>query len=152
MAERVMVAIEQGELLVTEAGTGTGKTFAYLVPALLSGQKVIVSTGTRNLQDQLFHRDLPCIREALALPADTALLKGRANYLCIHRMENTLLEGRLGSRELVAQLMEVKAWSGRTRSGDIAELSAIQPRVRVAIRAAGPTPLNSRDLRGVWVM
>ncbi len=125
MAEAVLQAMQDGEVLISEAGTGTGKTFAYLVPALISGQKVVISTGTKNLQDQLFHRDLPRVKQALAVPADVALLKGRANYLCIHRMEMILLEGRLGSRELVDQLMLVKRWSGRTRSGDVAELTEI---------------------------
>jgi ATP-dependent DNA helicase DinG len=122
MARAVAEAMETGGCLITEAGTGTGKTFAYLVPALLSGSKVIISTGTKNLQDQLFHRDLPLVRDTLAVPTDIALLKGRANYLCTHRMENTLLEGRLKSREMVDQLMRVKRWSGHTRSGDVAEL------------------------------
>jgi ATP-dependent DNA helicase DinG len=125
MAGRVEQILADGGVLITEAGTGTGKTFAYLVPALLSGLKVIVSTGTKNLQDQLFHRDLPLIKEALAVPATVALLKGRSNYLCIHRMENALQEGRLRSRELVDQLMEVRDWSGKTKVGDIAELSSI---------------------------
>ena len=125
MARSVAETIDQGGVLISEAGTGTGKTFAYLVPGLLSGQKVIVSTGTKNLQDQLFHRDLPLVLQALALPTNVALLKGRANYLCTHRMENTLLEGRLRSRELVDQLMAIKGWSGRTSSGDIAELNDI---------------------------
>ena len=93
MAEQVMDAIEAGDSLIAEAGTGTGKTFAYLVPALLSGRKVLISTGTRNLQDQLFLRDLPKLREAMAHPARVALLKGRANYLCIHRLDNALLDG-----------------------------------------------------------
>ncbi|MCW8908814.1 MAG: ATP-dependent DNA helicase [Sedimenticola sp.] len=131
MAQAVLDAMHAGEVLISEAGTGTGKTFAYLVPALVSGQKVVISTGTKNLQDQLFHRDLPRIREALAVPADVALLKGRANYLCIHRMEMTLLEGRLSGRETVDQLMQVKRWSGRTRSGDVAELSEIPEDARI---------------------
>ncbi|MCW8977027.1 MAG: ATP-dependent DNA helicase [Sedimenticola sp.] len=131
MAETVLKAMEEGEVLISEAGTGTGKTFAYLVPALLSAQKVIISTGTKNLQDQLFHRDLPRIKEALAVPVDVALLKGRANYLCTHRMEMTLLEGRLNSRELVDQLMQVQRWAGRTRSGDVAELSDIPEDARI---------------------
>lgn len=125
MAEQVAEAMAQGSVLIAEAGTGTGKTFAYLVPALLSGLKVIISTGTKNLQDQLYHRDLPLIRDLLAVPARVALLKGRSNYLCIHRMDNALQEGRLRSRELVDQLMEVRSWSGRTSVGDIAELSSI---------------------------
>jgi len=91
MAEAVGETLEQGGNLIVEAGTGTGKTFAYLVPALLSGQKVIISTGTRNLQDQLFLRDLPRLREAMASPVQVALLKGRANYLCIHHIHVLLI-------------------------------------------------------------
>lgn len=125
MAQRVEQVIATSGALITEAGTGTGKTFAYLVPALLSGLKVIVSTGTKNLQDQLFHRDLPLVKDTLAVPAKVALLKGRSNYLCIHRMENAVQEGRLRSRELVDQLMEVREWSGKTKVGDIAELTII---------------------------
>ena len=83
MAEAIHAAIERQGVLVAEAGTGTGKTFAYLVPALLAGGKVIVSTGTKNLQDQLFDRDLPAVRQALGSGASTALLKGRANYVCL---------------------------------------------------------------------
>ncbi len=125
MAQRVAEALARKGVLITEAGTGTGKTFAYLVPALLSGRKVIISTGTRNLQDQLYHRDLPLVRDALALPTRLALLKGRSNYLCIHRMETALLEGRLGSREMVDQLLQVRRWSGTTGAGDVAELTSI---------------------------
>src|SRR5215813_10088483 len=84
MARAVAQAIEDNSVLVAEAGTGTGKTFAYLVPALLSGGKVIISTGTKTLQDQLFSRDLPFVRDALKLPVTVALLKGRANYVCRH--------------------------------------------------------------------
>ncbi|MCW8845130.1 MAG: type IV secretory system conjugative DNA transfer family protein, partial [Gammaproteobacteria bacterium] len=83
MAEAVAHAMQNSEHLVVEAGTGTGKTFGYLVPALLSGQKTVVSTGTRTLQDQLFHRDLPVISRAIGRPLEVALLKGRANYLCL---------------------------------------------------------------------
>ncbi|MCP4996940.1 MAG: ATP-dependent DNA helicase [Gammaproteobacteria bacterium] len=125
MAQQVADVLTSDGVLITEAGTGTGKTFAYLVPALLSGKKVIISTGTRNLQDQLFHRDLPFITEALAIPADVALLKGRSNYLCIHRMENALLEGRFRSRDQVNQLLMVKRWAQVTRSGDVAELKDV---------------------------
>ncbi|WP_456372122.1 ATP-dependent DNA helicase [Thiolapillus sp.] len=123
MAEAVASCIELGGRLIAEAGTGTGKTFAYLVPALLSGAKVIVSTGTRNLQDQLFIKDLPLLREAMASPASVALLKGRANYLCVHRMENALQDVRGHRRELARHLRQVQNWSLSTRSGDIAELS-----------------------------
>lgn len=125
MAHSVAGVMGAGGVLITEAGTGTGKTFAYLVPALISGLKVIVSTGTKNLQDQLYHRDLPLIKKALAAPTDIALLKGRSNYLCIHRLENALLEGRLRSKKLVDELMRVQRWSGRTKSGDIAEMTGI---------------------------
>lgn len=125
MADAVERALEQGEALIVEAGTGTGKTFAYLVPTLLSGQKVIISTGTRHLQDQLFHRDLPTVQSALAVPVNAALLKGRANYLCHHRLEATRSEGRLRDRQQVGQLEAIFDWSGRTGSGDIAELSGI---------------------------
>jgi len=125
MAVAVERALAHGEVLIVEAGTGTGKTFAYLVPALLSGRKVIISTGTRHLQDQLFHRDLPTVRSALAVPVNAALLKGRSNYLCHHRLDTTRTEGRLTSRQQLGQLENIFDWSGRTRSGDIAELSGI---------------------------
>jgi len=125
MAVAVERVLAHGEVLIVEAGTGTGKTFAYLVPALLSGRKVIISTGTRHLQDQLFHRDLPTVQSALAVPVNAALLKGRANYLCHHRLDTTRTEGRLTSRQQLGQLENIFDWSGRTRSGDIAELSGI---------------------------
>ncbi len=131
MALTISRILEQGGVLVCEAGTGIGKTFAYLVPALLSGQKIIISTGTKNLQDQLFHRDLPLIRDALAVPTGVALLKGRANYLCSHRLETTLSEGRLNSRETVDQLMQVQRWAGKTRVGDIAELNDLPENARI---------------------
>ncbi len=125
MARAIQQAIANQETLVVEAGTGTGKTFAYLVPALLAGERVIVSTGTKHLQDQLFDRDLPLVRNALACGVDVALLKGRQNYLCLHRLQMTELEGRLSSREQVRQLQDIRAWSGRTQRGDIAELSVV---------------------------
>jgi len=123
MAAAVESAIADDGVLVAEAGTGTGKTFAYLVPALLSGKKVIISTGTRNLQDQLFHKDIPLVRKALEVPVDVALLKGRSNYLCPHRLELAQSEGRFHSRSQVADLQKVRKWAGRTDTGDIAELS-----------------------------
>ena len=121
MAEAVARTIESGGRLVCEAGTGTGKTFAYLVPALLSGRKVMVSTGTRNLQDQLFHRDLPVVRQALAVGGSVALLKGRSNYLCLHRLDSASAAARLPA-DLWPSLARVRAWAGRTRFGDIMEL------------------------------
>src|SRR5262245_15287569 len=87
MAEAVETAIRNAETLIVEAGTGTGKTFAYLVPALLAGERVIISTGTKNLQDQLFHRDLPAVCDAMDIKPRRALLKGRSNYLCLQRLE-----------------------------------------------------------------
>lgn len=125
MALAVAEAIDAREHLIAEAGTGTGKTYAYLVPALLSGQRVIVSTGTRALQDQLYHRDLPRVRDALGVRLKTALLKGRSNYLCWYRLDRARNEGRFASREAVSQLQRIHAWAGRTRSGDLAEIEFV---------------------------
>ncbi len=126
MAEAVLHALDAGEALIIEAGTGTGKTFAYLVPALLSGRRVIVSTGTKNLQDQLFYRDLPVVRRAMAASARVALLKGRANYLCLYRLER-FMEGNDAAltRRQVTELHHVRTWLGRTRSGDLDELTGM---------------------------
>jgi ATP-dependent DNA helicase DinG len=136
MAQAVAGAIQSGENLVVEAGTGTGKTLAYLVPALLAERQIIISTGTRTLQDQLFHRDLPTIGKALGRPAEVRLLKGRANYLCRHRLE-TLRDGADESTpaENLGALPTLQAWAARTRTGDIAEVvelpedSSVWPRV-----------------------
>jgi ATP-dependent DNA helicase DinG len=125
LASAVAEAIDARATLIAEAGTGTGKTYAYLVPALLSGERVIVSTGTRALQDQLFHRDLPRVRAALGVPIRAALLKGRANYLCRYRLEQARGEGRFASREVATHFAKVVAWSARTRSGDLAELAEL---------------------------
>jgi ATP-dependent DNA helicase DinG len=122
LAQAIAEAMDSRSTLVAEAGTGTGKTYAYLVPALLSGQRVIISTGTRALQDQLYHRDLPRVREALGAGLRTALLKGRANYLCQYRMEQAKGE-KFATREVSAQFQRVVAWSGRTMRGDLAELA-----------------------------
>ena len=125
MAEAIAAAIDNHRHLIAEAGTGTGKTFAYLAPALLSGKKVIISTGTKNLQDQLFSKDLPAIRKALNVPCTAALLKGRSNYLCLHRLEKAL-DSNLGfSKEDAAALVKIKSWSQRTKAGDITEMSEI---------------------------
>jgi ATP-dependent DNA helicase DinG len=125
LAEAVAQALEHRDVLLAEAGTGTGKTFAYLVPVLLSGLKTIISTGTRALQDQLYHRDLPRVRDALGVGMTSALLKGRANYLCKHRVELAKGEANFGNREQVAQFQRIVAWGGRTRMGDLAELDAL---------------------------
>lgn len=125
MADAVATTLRDGGRLLVEAGTGTGKTFAYLAPALLSGRKIIISTGTKHLQDQLFDRDLPTVRGALGLSTRVALLKGRANYLCLHRLDLTAAEGRFASRAQAAELEHVRSWAGRTRSGDVRELSEI---------------------------
>jgi len=125
MAAAVEEAIADRQMLIAEAGTGTGKTFAYLVPALTSGKRVIISTGTKTLQDQLFHRDLPQVRGVLGARLSAALLKGRANYLCLHRLDQARQEGRYASREQVSQLQAIHAWSARTRSGDRAELAEV---------------------------
>jgi ATP-dependent DNA helicase DinG len=125
MAAAVEEAIAERQMLVAEAGTGTGKTFAYLVPALMSGKRVIVSTGTKTLQDQLFHRDLPQVRSVLGARLCAALLKGRANYLCLHRLDQAHQEGRFASREQTSQLQVIHVWAKRTLSGDRAELAEV---------------------------
>lgn len=125
MAERVAKAIAERSVLVVEAGTGTGKTYAYLVPALLSGAKVIVSTGTKTLQDQLYGRDLPTVRGALGVPVSIALLKGRANYLCHYHLERSLQEGRFGSREDASHLQAIARWAKVTNTGDKAQCSEV---------------------------
>jgi len=116
-------AIEQnlagGGTLVVEAGTGIGKTLAYLVPVLLSGERTIISTGTKTLQDQLFFRDLPLVRDTLGVSVQPALLKGRANYLCLHRMQLARTDGRLPTQEAVAELGDLLEWSARTVDGDL---------------------------------
>ncbi|AJP48417.1 helicase [Rugosibacter aromaticivorans] len=121
MAQRIALAIAGNAVLVAEAGTGTGKTFAYLVPALLSGGKVIISTGTKTLQDQLFNRDLPVVRAALKVGASIALLKGRSNYVCPYHLERALSAGRLASREEAGHLRKIVRFAERTKTGDKAE-------------------------------
>lgn len=125
MAKAIANAIVNQNTLIAEAGTGTGKTFAYLVPSLLWGGKVIISTGTKNLQDQLFLRDIPTVRKALGAPVSVALLKGRANYVCHFHLERTLQNGRLTSRDDVGYLREISRFMKTTSSGDKAELSKV---------------------------
>lgn len=128
MALAVARTIEAGGVLVVEAGTGVGKTFSYLVPALLSGERVLLSTATKTLQDQLFGRDLPRLVEALGLPVRTALLKGRASYLCLHRMEIARQGASLPDRTAVRTLAKVEEWAQATRTGDLAELPGLDER------------------------
>ncbi|HNE61382.1 MAG TPA: ATP-dependent DNA helicase, partial [Ottowia sp.] len=120
--------IEQGGVLVAEAATGVGKTFAYLVPALLSGERVLLSTATKTLQDQLFGRDLPRLARALGLPVSMALLKGRASYLCLHRLEMAHQTGVSSAPGVRQQLSKIERWSKITRSGDLAELPDLDER------------------------
>ena len=121
MAERIAAAINGCSVFIAEAGTGTGKTFAYLVPALQSGGKVIVSTGTKTLQDQLFNKDLPMVREALKAPVRIALLKGRANYVCPYHLQRALADGRFLTREDAADARRISVFAKLTHSGDKAE-------------------------------
>ncbi len=134
MAERVAAALEGRETVVVEAGTGTGKTFAYLVPALLSGTRVLISTGTRTLQDQLYSKDLPLVGAALGRPARVALLKGRANYLCRYRLaasaavseQLAMIDGEAGRpRASRAMLARIARWARTTTSGDLAEVGGL---------------------------
>jgi ATP-dependent DNA helicase DinG len=127
MANAVEQAIAHQTQLVVEAGTGTGKTFAYLVPALLSGKKTIISTGSKNLQEQLFHRDLPLMVEALGFHGQVSLLKGRSNYLCLDRLSRQMVESHTTETQtdLLSQLVKVRSWSSETKSGDLGECDAI---------------------------
>ncbi len=126
MADGVAQTIEDGGTLVVEAGTGVGKTFAYLVPAIESGKRVIIATGTKNLLDQLFHNDLPVVRGALGVPVTVALLKGRANYLCTHRLDINRKGGDRHSDRYQHELSMIDDWAGRTLTGDIAEMDDVE--------------------------
>lgn len=140
MARRIEATLASRGRLVAEAGTGTGKTLAYLVPAMLAGGKTILSTGTKTLQDQLFHRDIPAVREALGLPTRVALLKGRANYVCPYHLEHALADAWLASREEAEHLQRIARYAALTDSGD-----------RMALRdvpedsPAWPRAVSSRD-------
>ena len=140
MADHVAQAIDGQRALVAEAGTGVGKTFAYLVPTLLSGKRALVSTATKSLQDQLFLRDLPRLCESLKLPASLALLKGRASYLCLHRMRLARESEHLPDRWAVRTLAKIETWSHGTRTGDLAELDGLDERSSVI-----PLVTSSRD-------
>jgi ATP-dependent DNA helicase DinG len=125
MALAIADAIEHNTQLVAEAGTGTGKTFAYLVPALLTGGKVIISTGTKNLQDQLFSRDLPNVRDALKVPVTVAMLKGRSNYVCHYHLERAVNEGRFAARDDAQYVHLIKTFSEHSKTGDKGELNTV---------------------------
>lgn len=131
MAKAVQQAINENKSLIVEAGTGTGKTFAYLVPALLGEGKAIISTGTKNLQEQLYHRDLPIVKKALGSRRKTALLKGRSNYLCLHRLAQHGGNSTLVDKDVLDQLSTVKQWSTTTKSGDMGELKKLPEDARV---------------------
>ncbi len=122
LAEAILDCIENQTVLLGEAGTGIGKTFAYLAPAILSGNKVIISTGTKHLQDQLFRNDLPVVKRALAPTMQASLLKGRANYLCMHRLDRAMNTTSLRRPDLQRQLYSIMEWSRRTETGDISEV------------------------------
>ena len=125
MARTISAAIEKHEILVAEAGTGTGKTYAYLAPALLAGGKVIISTGTKTLQDQLFFRDIPAMREALKVPVTIAMLKGRANYVCHFHLERAKNEGRFMTRDDSVYLSKIEKFAKASDSGDKSALSEV---------------------------
>ena len=128
MALAVAHAIENAEVLVVEASTGVGKTFSYLVPALLSGERVLVSTATKALQDQLFGRDLPRLVEALGVPVSTALLKGRASYVCLHRVSLARQDSSVTDRSALRSLAKIEQWAQTTKAGDLAELPGLDER------------------------
>ncbi len=147
MAEEVAQAFQHTDLRLIEAGTGTGKTFAYLVPALVAGRRVIISTGTKNLQDQLFERDLPRLLEALGVPARTAMLKGRSNYLCVYRMKRAAQEAVQSSRRQVDErLIEVERWSHATERGEVSELGRLveDDRLRAQITSTADNCLGAK--------
>jgi ATP-dependent DNA helicase DinG len=128
MAAAVARTITHGGALVVEAGTGVGKTFSYLVPALLSGERVLLSTATKTLQDQLFARDLPRLADALGLPVRMALLKGRASYLCTHRLELARRDASLPDRTALRTLAKIEEWAQGTKTGDLAEMPGLDER------------------------
>src|SRR4051812_16136283 len=140
MALAISDAIANNTQLVAEAGTGTGKTFAYLVPALLTGGKVIISTGTKNLQDQLYSRDLPNIRDALKVPVTVAMLKGRSNYVCHYHLERAGLEGRFASREDAKYLQVIKTFAENSKVGDKSELNSVPENATI-----WPSVTSTRD-------
>lgn len=125
MADAIALAVDDHDTLIVEAGTGTGKTFAYLVPALLSKKKTLVSTGTKHLQDQLFEKDIPLLQGLIKHPISTALLKGRANYLCLYRTKTLRARGRFENKKQVEQFFRIERFAQQDATGDITQLSGI---------------------------
>ncbi|MGQ0501519.1 MAG: ATP-dependent DNA helicase [Panacagrimonas sp.] len=156
MAAEVAEAFEHSDLRLIEAGTGTGKTFAYLVPALVAGKRVIVSTGTKNLQDQLFERDLPRLLAALRVPARTAMLKGRSNYLCLYRMKRAGQENAHGRANPDERLAQVERWSRFTDRGEVSELGRVveDERLRFQITSTADNCLGAKcaDISSCFVV
>ncbi len=156
MALAVAETIDQGGVLVAEAGTGVGKTYAYLVPALLSGLTVLVSTATKTLQDQLYSRDLPGLIRALGVPLRLALLKGRSSYLCTHRLHSAQAAGDLSDARTAHMLARVVRWAQLTPTGDLAEMTDLDERSPVVpmITSTRENCLGTRcpDHRGCYVM
>jgi ATP-dependent DNA helicase DinG len=140
LADAVAQAVAERATLVAEAGTGVGKTFAYLVPLLLSGRRALVSTATKSLQDQLFLRDLPRLKAALKVPVRIALLKGRGSYLCLHRLQQARETGSLPDRFAVRALARIETWAHATQTGDIAEVDGLDDRSPVI-----PIVTSTRD-------
>ena len=140
MAQAVAVTMETGGVLVVEAGTGVGKTFAYLVPALLSRERILLSTATKTLQDQLFGRDIPRLVKALGMPVRTALLKGRSSYLCMHRLNEARHDELAHKATVQRELARVEIWAQATRAGDMAELTQLDERSPVI-----PLVTSTRD-------
>ena len=131
MAAAIEQTIANGQTLLAESGTGTGKTFAYLIPALLSNKKTLISTGTKHLQEQLFHRDIPLVLEKLELSAKVSLLKGRSNYLCLHRLQQTRMSSRRFDTKQLSDIETVSSWVAKTKTGDIADLVEVSEDSRV---------------------
>ena len=131
MANAVEEAIDHKSALIVEAGTGTGKTFAYLAPALQAKKKTIVSTGTKNLQEQLYHRDLPLIKKAIGVNGKIALLKGRSNYLCLHRLRQHGGSSTLLDKTTMVELSDVRRWATSTKTGDMGEMKSLAEDAKV---------------------
>lgn len=145
MATEIADAIEHAGVLVVESGTGTGKTFAYLVPALMSGQKVLISTGTRHLQDQLFKKDLPLVSKVLGIQPKAALLKGRSNYLCLHRLESAR-QNSLFKDEQSSLIEKIARWANESDSGDLGEFIDLEENssVRINVTSTSDNCLGNR--------